>query len=210
MLSVAISFLRIVATAKTGGTLTVYSPRFSYSGMTGTFKDNVLTGMKSVKGTDGPPSEDTTTKDGAAANPDAELFDVEYTMQTGPTRYAPMQPVPPTKITKKDATPQYPTSSVDIARTILPIPKIQTTITQSQTHKVSSMANTVRCGCVLSRDCGSAAFPLAATVPYEFDGQAEANLGFRLLRLPCLPMTWLNSSQDGKIRLEYISVESTA
>ncbi|KAF2684571.1 hypothetical protein K458DRAFT_418141 [Lentithecium fluviatile CBS 122367] len=136
-------FLRIVATAKTGGTLQVYSPRFSYSGMTGEFPDGVITAMKSVKGTSGPSSVDNTAKEGEAVDPNAELFDVEYTMQTGPTRFAPMQPVPPTKITKKTATPQHSTSSVDIARTILPIPSIQTTITQSQTHKVSSMANTV-------------------------------------------------------------------
>lgn len=112
--------------------------------MTGTFPPVVVDGMKNVKGTTGPPTDDATAKDGANANPDAQLFDVEYTMQTGPTRYAPMQPVPGTKVTKKEATPQYPPSSVPIASVHLPIPKIQTTITQSQTHKVSSMENTVR------------------------------------------------------------------
>lgn len=114
--------------------------------MTGTFPDPVAikNGMKTVTGTGGPDTDDQTTQDPANAQPDEGEFAVEYTMQTGPTRYAPMQPVPKTKITKKKATPQYPTSSVNIAKAILPTPKIQTTITQSQTHSVSSMANTVR------------------------------------------------------------------
>jgi len=135
----------MIATAKTGGTLTVYSPRFSYSGTKGTFPPDVLKGLKTVKGTDGPPSVDGTVKGAtSAAAPDAELFDVEYPMQTGATRYAPMQPVPGTKVTKKGAIPQYPTSSFDIAKSHLPIPTIATTVTQSQTHKASSIANTVR------------------------------------------------------------------
>jgi hypothetical protein len=156
MLNVALSFLRMIATAKTGGTLTVYSPRFSYSGQKGKFKDIVLTGMKTVKGNAGPPSVDATTKNGAPVAPDAELFDVDYAMQTGPTRYAPMQPIPGTKVTKKDAKPQYPTSSVPIAKSHLPIPTIETTVTQSQTHKVSSVANTVRLSSYLCKVCALA------------------------------------------------------
>lgn len=113
--------------------------------MTGTFPDTVVTAMKSVSGTDGPKSQDQTTgDDAAAANPDAGEFAVEYTMQTGATRYAPMQPLPPTKISKKSASAQYPTSSVNIARAVMPTPKIQTTITQSRTHSVESKVNTVR------------------------------------------------------------------
>ncbi|KAF1948465.1 beta-1,6-glucan boisynthesis protein-like protein [Byssothecium circinans] len=135
-------FVRMIATAKTG-TLTVYSNRFSMTGMTGKFDDSVLTALKKVSGTTGPATEDKTTGKAAdAAVPAGSMYDVEYTMQTGATRYAPMQPIPGTKITKKSAPPLFPTSSVPIAKSHLPIPTIQTTITQSQTHKVSSMANT--------------------------------------------------------------------
>jgi hypothetical protein len=136
-------FLKMISVAAAGGTVINYSPRFSLSGMTGSFPANVVAGLKTIKGTDGPPSVNNVGQGGASTVVDGDLFKVPYTMQTGLTRYAPMQPVPPTKITKKKATPQHPTSAVDIARSILPIPKQQTTITQSQTFSVSSVENTV-------------------------------------------------------------------
>ena len=113
--------------------------------MTGAWPAAIKTALADVSGTAGPATEDKTTDSSNpdAADPAAGDYDVEYTMQTGLTRYAPMQPVPPTKITAKDTKPLYPTSSVDIAKTFLPIPTIQTTITQSQTYSVSSMENTV-------------------------------------------------------------------
>jgi len=126
--------------------VTNYSPRFSFKGMSGTFPASVITGMKSVTGTDGPDREDATSDSNSpVVQPEDGDFDLAYTMQTGPTRYAPMQPVPPTKITKKDATPLYPTSVVDIAMSILAIAKQQTTITKSQTFSAQSRENTV-CG----------------------------------------------------------------
>ena len=113
--------------------------------MSGAFPATIKTGLAGISGTSGPDTEDNTVdpdKPGAA-DPAAGDYDVEYTMQTGLTRYAPMQPVPPTKITAKNTKPLYPTSSVEIATTRLPIPKVQTTLTQSQTYSVSSMENTV-------------------------------------------------------------------
>lgn len=142
------SFIRMIAVGKTGGQLITYSDRFAYSGMTGTFPANVQTALQKVTGTKGPKAVDNTVASNPnAANPAAaadSMFEVEYTMQTGPTRYAPMQPVPPKTITAKNTKPLYPPSSVVTATTRLPIPKIQTTITQSQTYSVSSMENTVR------------------------------------------------------------------
>ncbi|KAF2035294.1 beta-1,6-glucan boisynthesis protein-like protein [Setomelanomma holmii] len=138
-------FLKMVAVGKTGGQYITYSSRFSYSGMTGAWPATaaVQTGLKNIDGTDGPATVDNTNKAGDAANPAAGDYGVTYTMQTGLTRYAPMQPVPPTKITAKNTKPLYPTSSVQIATTRLPIPKVQTTLTQSQTYSVSSRENTV-------------------------------------------------------------------
>lgn len=131
----------MVAVGKTGGELTTYSDRFSYSGMTGVWGANVNTA--DIDGTDGPAAKDT-TGDAAGAVPGADGdYGVAYTMQTGPTRYAPMQPVPPKTVTAQNTKPLYPTSSVKIATTFLPIPSIQTTITQSQTFSVSSVENTV-------------------------------------------------------------------
>ncbi|KAL1592322.1 Cell wall synthesis protein kre9 precursor [Paraconiothyrium brasiliense] len=134
----------MIATGAKGGTYTVFSDRFSYTGMSASFDAAFIAAMADVTGTDGPANEDLTVKDTADVSSVADdEYEVEYTMQTGATRYAPMQPVPGTKITAKTAKPQYPTSSVKIATTKLPIPSIQTTITQSQTHKVTSIENTV-------------------------------------------------------------------
>jgi hypothetical protein len=136
------SFIKMVAVGKTGGQLTTYSDRFSYSGMTGTWGTEVKKGLDALDGTDGPATVDATTENDAA--PADDVYGVEYTMQTGPTRYAPMQAVPPTKITATNTKPLYPTSSVQIATTNLPIASVQTTMTQSQTFLVSSVENTVR------------------------------------------------------------------
>lgn len=135
----------MVAVAKTGGQLITFSDRFSYTGMTGAFPATIKTGLTTIDGTTGPDTIDSTTKAGqpAAGAGNPADYGVEYTMQTGTIRYAPMQPIPPTKITAKNTKPLYPTSSVKLATTKLPIPKIQTTITQSQTYSVSSRANTV-------------------------------------------------------------------
>ncbi|KAF2271465.1 uncharacterized protein EI97DRAFT_269151 [Westerdykella ornata] len=134
-------FFRMTSTAAKGGTVTNFSPRFSLSGMEGTFPPNIVAALKDVSGTDGPGRIDKTS-DGGPAAPGGNEFEVEYTMQTGPTRYAPMQPIPPTKITKKKATPLHPTSAFTIATTFLARPTVQTTITQSQTFSISSRENT--------------------------------------------------------------------
>jgi hypothetical protein len=137
------------AVGKTGGQYLAYSDRFSYSGMTGSFPDDpaLKAGLADISGTTGPDNVDKTVKSGGntAVVPGQEEYAVAYTMQTGPTRYAPMQPVPATKITKgKPAKPLNPTSSVPIAKTKLPIPKVKTTLTQSQTFSIKSRENTVR------------------------------------------------------------------
>ncbi|KAL1606058.1 Cell wall synthesis protein kre9 precursor [Nothophoma quercina] len=136
-------FIKMVAVGKTGGELTTYSDRFSYSGMTGSWGTTVKAALDDLDGTDGPATKDTTgDSDGATTGASGD-YGVAYTMQTGPTRYAPMQPVPPKKVTATNTKPLYPTSSVKIATALLPIPSIQTTITQSQTFSVSSVENTV-------------------------------------------------------------------
>jgi len=134
-------FLKMYATASKGGTLTVYSPRFSMPDNTGTFTPTIEAALEKVTGTSGPAKVDAVAD--SPNDPARDEFDVEYTMQTGPTRYAPMQPIPPTKITKKKATPLHPTSAFSIATAFLPNPKIQTTITQKQTFSVQSRENTV-------------------------------------------------------------------
>ena len=163
------SFLKMISVATAGGTITNYSPRFSLTGMTGSFPPNVLTGLKTVTGTAGPATENNV----AAANPGAGAggpqgagFAVPYTLQTGLTKYAPMQPQPPTKITAKNASPLWPTSAVTYAQTWLPRPSQVTTFTQSATYSVSSRENTVsklsrfiQPNSTLSKFAGRSGFP---------------------------------------------------
>lgn len=190
------SFVKMVAVAKTGGQLIAYSDRFSYSGMTGTFPANVQSALSAISGTKGPATVDNTVASNPKADPAApadSMYEVEYTMQTGPTRYAPMQPVPPKTITAKNTKPLYPKSSVVIATTKLPIPSIQTTLTQSQTYSVSSMVNTV---------CEPKQFslPFFPNEIISFICSEMTNLP-RLHLLPIQPTIWPSSSTDGRIKI---------
>ena len=111
--------------------------------MTGTFPPNVQAGIKGITGTDGPKPENNIVA--ANDNPAAAngATDAPYSMQTGLTKFAPMQRKPGTKITAKTASAQYPTTPYTIAKTALPTPKQVTTITASPTFTVTSMENTV-------------------------------------------------------------------
>lgn len=140
------SFLKMISVATAGGTVINYSPRFSIAGMTGNFPANVIAGIGTVSGTAGPATENNVVQNQPAAGGGAEQggkYAVPYTLQTGLTKYAPMQPQPPTKITAQSATPLWPTSAVVIATTWLPRPSQVTTSTQVPTYSVSSMENSV-------------------------------------------------------------------
>lgn len=129
----------MLATATAGGTVTIYSDRFSITGMTGSF-----TSTFTVSGTDGPADEnDVSSSSGTTAAADEGVYGTPYQSQTGLTRYAPMQPVPGTTITATNTAPQYPTSAYTIATTYLDSATIDTTLTQAQTASFSSHANTV-------------------------------------------------------------------
>lgn len=149
----------MISNGKDGGTVTNYSDRFTLTGMTGKTTSTYQAAVQALAGsTAGPPTvNDVVPNNGAAPAAqapaasvapaaDAAEFNVPYTLQTGLTRYAPMQPVPPTKITKQNPTPQYPTSAFTIARTYLPPPIIFTTATQPQTFSVQSRENPVSLG----------------------------------------------------------------
>ncbi|QDS69771.1 hypothetical protein FKW77_010287 [Venturia effusa] len=138
-------FLKMISVASTGGTVTNYSPRFSLSGMTGTFPANVQLGAKGVSGASGPPSDNQIAGAGGAvpAGGVAESFSLPFAEQTGPIRYAPMQKYPPTKITAKTKTPLYATSPYTVATTYLPILQGVTTQTGSVTWSFSQYENTV-------------------------------------------------------------------
>lgn len=141
--------MRSVATA--GGTVWNYSSRFTLTGMTGSFSTTVAAQVLAVSGTSGPPTVNnvavagTTTTAVTGTSSAADVYDTPYYLQTGLTKYAPMQPVPPTAITATNTKALFPTSAVTYASTYMPIPSIATTITQANTFSVSSHANTVSC-----------------------------------------------------------------
>lgn len=162
LISRSYSFLRIVSKTKDGETVTNYSPRFTISGMTGSFPALVKEALAEapITDTDTPviniAGDETELKKrqggapigaGAAATATAAAdgsYDMEYTLQTGETKYAPMQRVPSSKITKSKASMQYPTSSYSPYSTYASMPKQKITVTQSGTFTTSSKEATVR------------------------------------------------------------------
>ncbi|GAB7339911.1 hypothetical protein MBLNU457_6437t1 [Dothideomycetes sp. NU457] len=145
-------YLKMVSVASQGGTIINYSNRFTLTGMTGTFPPNVVQGIAAIAGsTAGPPTVNNVANNAApaagntpaAAAPAGDEYLIPYQSQTGLTKYAPMQPVPGTKITATAFTPLHPTSAFTIATTYMGTPIVATTITASQTFSVSSMENTV-------------------------------------------------------------------
>lgn len=139
------SYFQMISVVSDGGTVITYSPRFGLAGMTGVTPAAQIAAAAAV-GTAVPaavpPAAD---GDGAATGTTAGegMFGIPYQSQTGLTKYAPMQALPPTKITAKTYTPLYPTSALSIATTWLPIASLLTTMTQPVTYSFSSMENTV-------------------------------------------------------------------
>lgn len=147
------SFLQIVSTSATGGQIINYSSRFTLTSLTGSLPATLITSISSLPAgtTAGPASSSNNANaDSSNAATYANSYAVPYTLQTGPTRYAPMQPHPGTQITKTGTpTPLFPTSAATVASTFLPPAgssnggEWATTVTQSGTFSVSSMENQV-------------------------------------------------------------------
>lgn len=145
-------FIKVISVA-TGGTVENFSDRFSISGMDGVFPAAVTTGLKTVTGTAGPATinniadtQNPAAGAGQGATPAvaAGEYTVAYTLQTGLTRYAPMPIMPPTKISAKNASPQWPTSSYTPYVQAAGSPNAVTTNTLTQTFSGQSIENTVR------------------------------------------------------------------
>jgi len=165
----------------TGGTVITFSPRFTLTGMTGVFPAAIQPAIAAGGlGTAGP---DSVVNAAAAANPAtgtaagaAGAFAVPFNEQTGLTRYAPMMSIPPTKITKSVATPLFPTSSVKIATTYLPIGTVDTTVTAPQTMTISMRENPVRSRSARLRETVTDAFDQAAPVALPNEGDMKKYL----------------------------------
>ncbi|QIX01210.1 hypothetical protein AMS68_006727 [Peltaster fructicola] len=136
-------YLRVTSSINGGGTVINYSNRFSLSGLTGTaFTQFASAAANAAAAAPAPVVAGQQAAAGATTAQQAAMFTQAYNQQTGLTKYAPMQSIPPTQITKKQASPQNPTSAFVVATTFLAPPTILTTITNPQTFSVSSMENT--------------------------------------------------------------------
>ena len=117
--------------------------------MTGTFPASVTQGLRTVSGTAGPadvnniqaPQAGDTGNTAPAQG--ASEYNVPYTLQTGTVRYAPMPPMAQTKITAKNASPQWPTSAYTVYKQIAGTPNAVTTQTAALTFSISSREATV-------------------------------------------------------------------
>jgi hypothetical protein len=136
----------MMSVATQGGIVTTFSDRFTLTGMTGSTLPAYVTAAAAA-GAKVPAMVDGTSNNAAADPGAADAVNgnsgIPFASQTGLMRYAPMQSVPPTKITKKDTKPLYPTSSVKIAISFLPTPSATKTQTATQTFSADSMENTV-------------------------------------------------------------------
>ncbi|KAF2091626.1 hypothetical protein K490DRAFT_70429 [Saccharata proteae CBS 121410] len=140
-------FLRMISTAANGQQVTSYSSRFTLPSMTGTFPAAIAANIEKYNGAAAGPANQV-----AAGGVDAS-YALAYTLQTGLTKYAPMQKVPPTQITMKSPTPQYPTSSIaSFYKTYASIPTQVQTVTMTQTFSVSSIENTASAAAMPSDD----------------------------------------------------------
>jgi hypothetical protein len=134
----------MTSTKTDGGSVINYSSRFTLTGMQGTFAPDINNALKTVTGTAGPPTVlQAAARAAARAAAAGDNYGIPYNQQTGLTKYAPMQPLPPHTITAQNTSPLWPTSSVVIATTPLPIPTVQTTVTQAGTWVFTSHPNTV-------------------------------------------------------------------
>ncbi|EKG15562.1 hypothetical protein MPH_07228 [Macrophomina phaseolina MS6] len=149
-------FFRMSSKTKDGETVISYSPRFTLFGMAGSFPAEIQEALEAnpIIDPDPPliPSDNEQNSElrkrqggapigvgaGNTAAGAAGSFTIPYTMQTGLTRYAPMQGVPSSKITQSTASRQYPTSAYTVYTTYAPTPTAVMTVTQGGTFTISS------------------------------------------------------------------------
>ncbi|KAI9803295.1 MAG: hypothetical protein M1825_002086 [Sarcosagium campestre] len=137
-------FFRMTTKSSTSRNTVHTSPTFSLTDMTGTFPARLVSQLSKrqvaapgVAAPAVPPAAGAAAPAAGAAGD----FNMAFSLQDGPTRFAPMQKQPGKSITATNTEPQYPVSKTVIATTFLAIPEAKTTITQSATDKVSSREN---------------------------------------------------------------------
>lgn len=127
-------YIQIYSVFQNGGYMIRYSERFDISGMSGTIE---------TSGSGSPPSGEINYDDDAAANhgDTSKSFTIPYTLQTGKTRYAPMQMQPNSKVTVSSWSRRFASSAVTYYSTIRPSPVVLSTVTPGWSYTMSSFIN---------------------------------------------------------------------
>ncbi|KAI9927347.1 hypothetical protein MW887_002959 [Aspergillus wentii] len=119
-----------------------YSSRFTLTGMSGSFSSHLMNGINSVVDSNALPIGEEHEREELRKRQNVGAYTIPYSLQTGPTKYAPMAKQPGSTIPAKSPTPQYPTSHYSIATTYLPEATVQQTLSAAATYSVSSVENT--------------------------------------------------------------------
>lgn len=134
-----IYFVQVYAQFPDGYTIH-YTPRFSLTGMNG--QTNTITfpaSLLSISG-DGPDAQ--LQVGGTQISINSASFTVPYTLQTGKTRFAPMQMQPGTLVTHTMYSTRHPTSAYTPYTSLSPSPNVYSTITPGWSYAVTSLFNT--------------------------------------------------------------------
>lgn len=127
-------FVQIYCSLSNGGYMIRYSDRIQLSGMSGSYKPS---------GSGPSPDGETNSDDNGQQN-DADIsksFTVPYTLQTGKTRFAPMQMQPGSEITVSSWSRRFPSSAVTFYSSFASQPKIISTKTPGWSYTMSSFVN---------------------------------------------------------------------
>lgn len=125
-------FIQIYSAISTAQFTIHYTPRFTLSGMTGS---------ETPSGSGAPPSPQINIPNGGASAVDSASFTIPYTLQTGRTRYAPMQSQPGSTTTHTTWSRRFPTSAVTYYSSLRASPNVASTITPGWSYSKTSYIN---------------------------------------------------------------------
>ncbi|KAK6459928.1 cell wall synthesis protein KRE9 precursor [Scheffersomyces coipomensis] len=128
-------FLQVYTVFLQKATTTHYSGRFQLTGMQGP------TSTWKVTVTGAGPAAQTSGGNAVTTTYNSASFSIPYTLQTGLTRFAPMQTQPGSKVTATTWSIRYPTSSVTLFSTQAGSPVVYSTITPGWDYTPSSLVN---------------------------------------------------------------------
>lgn len=133
-------FIQVYAVFPDDGYTIHYTPRFKLTGMSG--ESNTFTFPASLFSVTGDQPLPVQNAAGGNTEVNSKSFSVTYTLQSGKTKYAPMQTQPDTTVTATTYTRRHPTSAYTAYKSISPSPNALSTITPGWDYTVTSKVNT--------------------------------------------------------------------